>query len=98
MLNKGTSFGARRIAQSECRCELAVDYDDAFESTRDRRKMLGARNLLSNKFAAAGNLNLMTGDRSAQSLTGRLAHMRRLLEAKPFRFGRGENGSGQWMF
>ena len=44
--------------------------------------MLGARYLLSNEFPAAGNLNLMTTDRSSQSLTGRFAHLRRLLAAE----------------
>jgi hypothetical protein len=57
MLNKGTSFGPRRVAQSEGRCELAVDHDDAFEATGDGRKMLGAGDLLRKEFAAAGELN-----------------------------------------
>ena len=86
MLNKGMSFGTRRIAQSECRREPAVDDHDAFESTRHRRKVLGAGDVLRNEFAAAGDLNLVTGDRSSQSLTGRLTHMRGLLEVKAFRF------------
>src|SRR6266542_3414767 len=97
MLNKGTSFGTRRIAQSECRCKLAVDDDDAFEATRDRRKVLGAGDVLRKKLPAVGELNLVTGDRSAQSLTRRLAHMRCLLKVKSFRFRRCEDGSSQWM-
>src|SRR6266581_2471895 len=43
MLNEGTPFYAGRIAQPKRRCESAINHDDAFESTNDRRKMLGAR-------------------------------------------------------
>src|ERR1700757_4509553 len=97
MLNERTPFYARRIAQPKRRCESAINHDDAFESTNDRRKMLGAQYLLGNEFPAAGNLNLTTTDRSSQSLTGRLTHTRGLLEKKPFRFGRGEDGSRERM-
>jgi hypothetical protein len=41
VLNKETSFGSRRIAQSEGRGELAVDYYHAFQSTGKRRKLFG---------------------------------------------------------
>src|SRR4029450_9722990 len=97
VLNKGTSFGPRRIAQSECRSKLAVYDEDAFEATGDRRKVRGAGDVLRKELAAAGELNLVTADGSAQSLTGRLVHMRCLLEVKPFRFRRCEDGPGQRM-
>ena len=86
VLNKRMPFGSRRIAQAERRRETAIEHDHAFEPTGERRKVLGAGNLLRNEFAAAGNLNLMTADRSSQSLTGRLAHLRRLLKVKAFLF------------
>src|SRR4029078_11342832 len=98
MFNERTPFCAGRIAQPQRCCESAINHDDAFESTNDRRKMLGARYLLSQEFPAAGNLNLMTTDRSSQSLTARLAYLRRLLQLKRFRFRRGENGSSERMF
>src|SRR5436190_20920400 len=97
MLNKGTSFDTRRVAQSKSRGKLAIDYDDALETTGDRRKMLGTRRLLRKQLAAAGDLNVVTADSSSQSLTRRFAHVRCLFEVKPFRFGGGEDGSGQWM-
>src|SRR5512133_349194 len=97
MLNKRTSFGTRRIAQPEGRGKLPIDYDDTLETTGDRWKMLGAWRLLRKQLAAAGDLNVVTGDGSSQSLTRRFAHVRCLFEVKPFRFGGGEDGSGQWM-
>ena len=60
--------------------------------------MLGARYLFGDEFAAAGNLNRMTTDRSSQSLTGRLANPGRLLELKRFGGRRGKNGASERMF
>ena len=93
VLNKGTPFCAGRVPQSKCRRESPIDYDDAFQSTNDRWKMLGARYLFGDEFATAGNLNLMTTDRSSQSLPGRLANPGRLLELKRFGFYPAGGGS-----
>jgi hypothetical protein len=97
MLNKRTSFDTRRVAQSKSRGKLAIDYDDTLETTGDRRKMLGTRRLLRKQLAAAGDLNVVTADSSSKSLTRRFTYVRRLLEVKPLRFGRGQDRSGQWM-
>jgi len=60
MLNKGLPFGSWRVAQSKARCVPAVDDDHAFQSTRNRRKVVRTGDALRNQFIAAGDLNLVT--------------------------------------
>src|SRR5688572_23197945 len=98
VLNKRAPFGPGSIVQSECSRNAPVEHHDAFESTRHRRKIIGTRNLLRREFTAAGDLNLMTGDRSPQSVTGRLAYLGGLLKVKPFLLRLCENCPGQRMF
>src|SRR5213079_1423237 len=80
MLDKGASFDTRRVAQSKGRGKLAIDYDDTLETTGDRWKMVGTWRLLRKQLAATGDLNVVTGDGSSQSLTRRFAHVRCLFE------------------
>src|SRR4026208_486883 len=66
MLNKGASFDTRRLAEAKSRGKPPLDDDDTRETTGDRRKMLGTRRLLRKQLAAAGDLNVVTADRSSQ--------------------------------
>src|SRR5213592_3783269 len=72
MLKERTPFRAGRIAQPKRRCESAINHDDAFESTNDRRKMLGAR----------GSCVSAENDTRINGRSGRRALLRQLVQSR----------------
>src|SRR3954469_6809950 len=97
MLDEGMPFGSRRIAQSEGGRETIVEHHNAFESACHRWKVLDAGDVLGREFSAAGDLDLMTGYRSQQPLTGRFTDVARLIKVKTFLLRLGEDSPGQRM-
>ena len=98
MLHEGAALRARRIPKAQGRRVALVNHHHAFESTGDRRKLIGAGNFLRDQFVAAGDLQLMPGNGSAQSLARLLANFGGLRKLNPGLLRRRENGARQRMF
>ena len=66
-----------RITKAQGRRVALIDRHHTLESAGERRKLIGARNVLGDQFVPAGDLHLMASNRSAQPLAGRFAHLGR---------------------
>ena len=74
MLHEGKALRTWCISKSQSRCITPINCHHAFQATGDWRKLFSPRNIPRDKFVATGDLQLMTGDGSKQSLSRLLAN------------------------
>src|SRR5579859_564876 len=83
MSHEGKALRARRIPEAQGRRVALVNYHHALKSTGNRRKLISAKNFLRDHLVTAGDLHLMTGNRSTQSLARLLADVGGLRNLNP---------------